>query len=66
MIRDAVWADFPPEQIQETRLSEVIETATFTCLSAPDSDEQETAKMYVQKAAQAADKAWHKPDHRVP
>ena len=45
------------EQILETRLSEVIETATSTCLSALDSDEQATVKLYVQKAAQAADEA---------
>ena len=30
MIRDAVWAGLLPEQILETRLSEVIETATST------------------------------------
>ena len=36
----------------------VIETATSTYLSALDSDEQATAKLYVQKAAQAADEAW--------
>ena len=40
------------------RVLEVIETATSTCLSALDSDEQATAKLYVQKAAQAADEAW--------
>ena len=39
-------------------LTEVIETATYTCLSAVDSDEQATAKLHVQKAAQAADEAW--------
>ena len=33
-------------------------TATSTYLSAHDSDEQATAKLYVQKAAQAADEAW--------
>ena len=58
MIRDAVRAGLLPEQILETRLSEVIETATSTCLSALDNDEQATAKLYVQKAAQAADEAW--------
>ena len=49
MIRDAVWAGLLPEQILETRLSEVIETATSTCLGALDSDEQATARLYVQK-----------------
>ena len=47
-----------PEQILEARLTEVIETATSTCPSALDNDEQATAKLYVQKAAQAADEAW--------
>ena len=51
MTRDA-------EQILETRLSEVIETATSTYLSALDNEERATAKLYVQKAAQAADEAW--------
>ena len=56
MIRDAVRAGLWLEQILETRLSE-IETATSTFLSALDSDEQATAKLYVQKAAQAAEEA---------
>ena len=46
------------EQILEARFSEVIETVTSTYLSALDEDEQATAKLYVQKAAQAADEAW--------
>ena len=50
MIRDAVWAGLLLEQI--------LETATSTYLSALDSDEQARAKLYVQKAAQAADEAW--------
>ena len=58
MIREAVWAGLLPGQILQTRLSEVIETATSTYLSALDSDEQATSKLYVQKAAQAADEAW--------
>ena len=58
MIRDAVWAGILPEQILEARLSGVIETATTTYLSALDNDEQATARLYVQKAAQAADEAW--------
>ena len=49
MIRDAVQAD-----PRNASLSEVIETATSTCLSALDNDEEATAKLYVQKAAQAA------------
>ena len=76
MIRDTVWAGLLPEQILETRLSEVIETATSTYLSALDRNEQATAKLYVQKAAQVADEAWlqtvqvtaadcHKPDHCI-
>ena len=55
LIRDA---GHLPEQILETRLSEVIETATSTDLSTLDSDEQATVKLYVQKAAQVADEAW--------
>ena len=64
MVRDAVWAGLLPEQILETRLSEVIETATSTYLSAFDIDEQATARLYVQKAAQAADEAWQQT--RIP
>ena len=45
--RDAVLGGLLPEQILETRLSEVIVTATSTNLSAPDSDEQAMAKVYV-------------------
>ena len=58
MIRETVWAGLLREQILEARLSEVIETATSTNLSSLDKDEQATAKLYVQKAAQAADEAW--------
>ena len=75
MIRDAVLAGLLPEQLLETRLSGAIESATSTDLSALDSDEQATAKLYVQKAAQAADEAWQQtvlklpqsrwPDHRL-
>ena len=46
MIRDAVRAGLLPEQILETRLSEVIETATSTYLSELDNDEQATARLY--------------------
>ena len=58
MIRDVILAGFLPEQLLETRLSEVIETATSTFLSALDNDEQETARLFIQKAAQAADESW--------
>ena len=58
MIRDAVLEGLLPEQLLETRLSEVIETATSTCLSAFDNDEQETARLFIQEAAQAADESW--------
>ena len=47
-----------PGAVLEARLSEVIETATSTYLSALDNDEQATAKLHVQKTAQAADEAW--------
>ena len=39
MIRDAVWAGLHPEQILEARLTEVIQTATSTNLSALDNAE---------------------------
>ena len=58
MIRDAVLAGLLPKQLLETRLSEAIETATSTYLSALDDDEQATAQLFVQKAAQAADESW--------
>ena len=58
MVQDAVWAGLLREQILETRLSEVIETATSTSLNALDNDEQATPKLHVQKASQAADEAW--------
>ena len=58
MVRDAVLAGLLPEQLLETRLSEVIETATSTYLSALDNDEQATARLSIQKAAQAADESW--------
>ena len=58
MIQDAVWAGLLPKQILETRLAAVIETVTSTYLSALDDEDQATAKLHVQKAAQAADEAW--------
>ena len=45
MIRDAVWAGVLPGQILEARLSEVIETATTTYLSALDDEDKATAKL---------------------
>ena len=52
-------------RILEARLSDVIETATSTFLSALDSDEQATATLYVQKAAWAADEAWQQTIGRL-
>ena len=74
MIQDAVWAGLLPQQILEARLSEVIETATSTCLSALDNDEQATAKLHVQSSGRSlAANNWrkagarrYKPDRRVP
>ena len=42
----------------DTYLSEVIETATSTYLGALDKDEQETARLFIQKAAQTTDESW--------
>ena len=58
VIRDVLLAGLLPEQLLETRLSEVIETATSTYLSALDNDEQATARLSIQKTAQAADESW--------
>ena len=58
MIGDAVLAGLLSEQLLETRLSEVTETAISTYLSALDNDEQATARLFIQKAAQAADESW--------
>ena len=52
MIRDAVLAG-----LLQTRLSEVIETAISTYLSALEKDEQATARLFIQRAAQAADES---------
>ena len=58
-IQDGVTAGLPLKQSLETRLAAVIETATSTCLRALDDEEDKaTAKLFVQKAAQAADEAW--------
>ena len=58
MIRDTVLAGLLPEHLLETRLSQVIDTATSTYLSALDDDEQATALLFIQKAEQAADESW--------
>ena len=42
----------------ETRLAAVIETATSTYLNALGDEDEATAMLHVQKAAQAADEAW--------
>ena len=46
-----------PKHLQESRLAAVIETALSACLDALDDEDKATAKLYVQKAAQAADEA---------
>ena len=60
MIQDAVWAGLLPKHPLETRLAAVIETATSIYLSALVDEDQATATLYVQKAAQAADEAWQR------
>ena len=57
MIHDAVTAGLHPKQPLVTRLGVVIEAATSPDLEALDGEEKGTAKLYIQKAAQAADKA---------
>ena len=78
MVQDGFTAGLLQKHPLATRLAAVIETATSTCLSATDDDDQATAKLHVQKAAQAADEAWQainrriagtrrrNPDHRIP
>ena len=58
VIQDGVTAGLLPKQPLETRLAAVIETALSTYLDALDDEDKATAKLYVQKAAQAADEAW--------
>ena len=65
MIRDEVCAGLLLEQTFGARLSEVIETATSTHLSAIGSDEQATTKLYGRKAAQATDEAWQQTSGRT-
>ena len=57
MLQDAVTAGLLPKQHLETRLAAVIETALSTNFDALDDEDKATAKLYVQKAAQAADEA---------
>ena len=42
----------------ETRLAAVVETATATFLESLDGEDRATAKLHLQKAAQAVDEAW--------
>ena len=58
MTRDGVWAGFLPKPPLGTRLAAVAETTTSTNLGALAGEDQATAKLYVQKAAQAADDDW--------
>ena len=58
MTQDAVTAGLLPKHPLETRLAAIIGTATSTCLGALDDEDRATAKLYVQKAAQAAEVAW--------
>ena len=55
MIQDAVTAGV---LLLEARLDAVIATATSTYLEALDDEDRITAKLYVQKAAPAADETW--------
>ena len=57
MIQDGVTAGPLPMGPVETRLAAVIETALSTYLDALDDEDKATAKLYVQKAAQAAEEA---------
>ena len=57
-IQDAVTAGLLLKRPLEARLGVVIETATSTNLGALDDEDRATAKLYVQKAAQAADESW--------
>ena len=51
MIQDGVTAGLLPQQLLETRLAAVIETAISTYLGALDGEDKAMAKLYVQKAA---------------
>ena len=58
MIQATVLAGLLPKHLLETRLFAGIGTATSICLSALDGEDQATAKLYPEKAAQEADEAW--------
>ena len=58
IIQDAVTARLVPKQPLLARLDTVIEAATVVYLEALDGEEKAVAKLYIQKAAQAADEAW--------
>ena len=58
MMQDVLTAGLLPKQPLETRLAAVMETATSTYLEALGGEDRDAAKLYVQKAAQAADEAW--------
>ena len=58
MKQDALVPCLLPKQPLETRLADVIETATTNYLQALDGKDQATANLYVQQAAQAVDEEW--------
>ena len=58
MIQDAVTAGMLAKQPLETPLAAVIEAVITTNLEALDGEDKATAKLHVQKAAQAADEVW--------
>ena len=58
VIHDAFTAGLLLQPLLEIRLDAVIATATSAYLSALDDEGRATAKLYVQKAAQAAEEAW--------
>ena len=58
MIQDAATAGVPPKQTLFTRLDAATEAAVTAYLDALDGAERATAKLYIQKAGQAADESW--------
>ena len=61
MIRDATAGGLLPEQPLPARLSTLIEFVDTAFLDAFDDSERPTARVYLQKAAQAADESWQQP-----
>ena len=59
MIQDAVLAGLLPKHTLANRHAANSETATSTYFGALDDEERATAKLYVQKAAQAAARLHH-------